>query len=152
VGHALIERALYAVFGQKTRGSVTETTTLQQGLQCPADIDAVNVDQPSIETAARRPANGLRPSQLALLCALVDAGGAVPIAALVRRHPGASGVARSSVSRSLHRLHAQKFVDLLDKHRRPGAVHYARHVRVTAAGVEAVTSHFAVRVNTEVGS
>jgi DNA-binding MarR family transcriptional regulator len=134
--------------GAKQGGSEVGIESLQPALQRPADTDVVGAVEPFIESAARGPANRVGPQQLDLLRALADAGGALPVATLVRRHRGAVSVARASTSRSLRRLWRAGLVELFDK--RGNRIDVPRHdyvtrVAITAAGVEAVNG--AMNVN-----
>jgi uncharacterized membrane protein len=119
-------------------------TTVQRDVQSVAAIaaDTAIAEHAArfCESAARGPSNSLSGRQRDVLRALVNAVGTLPVRELVRRHLGPLAVARASTSRTLHRLHARGLIALLDKHGRPGAVHYARRACVTAAGARAVTS------------
>lgn len=121
-------------------------STLQQGVHPEAQTSDAGAVQPSGESAARGRLNGLRPSQLDVLRALVDAGGSLRVSELVRRHAGAVAVARASTSRSLRRLWRAGLVDLFEKHgglvdaqRRRGV--YVSRVVVTARGIETAKSY-----------
>jgi DNA-binding MarR family transcriptional regulator len=129
---------------------------VQGRVQGPAAISAETVQndvaQPFCESPADGPESSLRASQLTLLRALVEAGGSLHVAALVRRHGGSLAVARASTSRALRRLWRAGLVELFDKHgrivdRSRARGVYVTRVSITAAGAEAVNTHESMSVN-----
>jgi hypothetical protein len=81
---------------------------MQPTVQGPARIDATGTVVPSGESAA----HGLKNRPQPVLRALLDAGGSLPVAELVRRHESAPAIARASTSRTLRRLSRAGLVEL----------------------------------------
>jgi len=109
-------------------------------VQGPARTEATGAVVPSGESAALGRKNRLQP----VLRALLDAGGSLHVAELVRRHGSTPAVARASTSRTLRRLSRAGLVELFEKRGNRLDVPrrgYATRVAITAAGVEAVNSH-----------